>query len=82
VPAENGGMGAMFALATTTAPGSMSICPPPKSVIVSCVLVTLRRVCELLSVPLFSKMILLGPAGAGAGLMFEAVLRDVLELKI
>jgi hypothetical protein len=51
-------------------------------VILNCVLVRLRRVCELLRTLLFSKMILLGPVGAGAGLMFEAVLRDVLELKI
>jgi hypothetical protein len=40
-----------------------------------------RRVCELLSTPLFSKMMLLGPAGAGAGLIFDAVLRDVFALK-
>jgi len=50
-------------------------------VIVSWALVRLRRVCELLRTPLFSKMILLGPAGAGAGLMFDAVFNEVFALK-
>jgi hypothetical protein len=50
-------------------------------VILNCVLVRLRRVCELLRTLLFSKMILLGPAGAGAGLMFDAVFNEVFALK-
>ena len=57
--------------------------PAPASVIITeeSALSKLRRVCELLSAPLFSKIIEDGPYGAGAGLMVLAVLSDVFALK-